>query len=111
MVFFASSMALVAYSFQRVVPGLGLSARTTATHAWRMYTLQPAVALLIAWLVFTLECILFNNPSSYGTMQGYLDEGIWWRAFVFTVPRDFAAPILAMLACGTASASFRIWCW
>ena len=104
MLFFVGAMAVVAYSFRRdVVEGTNPALDPGAVaRLWRTRISALAAALAFALLVFTLVSILINNPYNYGTMQGLQDEGIWWRAFVFETPRDFAAPLLALMAVGAA---------
>lgn len=104
MLFFVGAMSVVAYSFRRDViahnrPTLDV---THARKVWQIQIRALAMALTFALLAFTLVSILVNNPHSFGTMQGLQDEGIWWRAFVFEVPRDFAAPLLALMSVGAA---------
>ena len=100
-VFFVGCLFLVATSFRRDIRppniaevSVGLAA---ARRAWRERMLPLAVALFVAFAVFTIACVLFNNPNNFGTPQGMEDQGIWWRAFVFEAPRDFAAPLLALM--------------
>jgi len=100
-VFFVGCLILVAASFRRDIRppsiatvSVGLAA---ARRAWRERMLPLVVALFVAFAVFTIACVLFNNPNNFGTPQGMEDQGIWWRAFVFEAPRDFAAPLLALM--------------
>jgi hypothetical protein len=104
MLFFVGAMVVVAYSFRREV----LEGKTPAIELaqvrrlWRTRISALVTALAFALLAFTMVSILVNNPYNYGTMQGLQDQGIWWRAFVFETPRDFAAPLLALMAVGAA---------
>jgi hypothetical protein len=102
MAFLVTSMYVVAQSFGRDVESRSGQrvpvSSATARDIWRMRMRTLWTALLAASVVFSLACILVNNPYNYGTPQGVADQGIWWRAFVFETPRDFVAPILALLA-------------
>lgn len=104
MLFFVGTMGVVAYSFRRDIdsgPG-AVPEPSLVTALWRRRIAALAHGLIPPLVAFTLASVLVNNPYNYGTPQGVADEGIWWQAFVFDVPRDFAAPLLAMGAVVTA---------
>ena len=59
--------------------------------------LSLSVVLLAAFAVFSVVCLLLNNPHDFGTPKAEEDQGIWWCAFVFDTPHDFVAPMLALM--------------
>ncbi len=93
--FFLGCMIPVAYSFCREVGRPGEP--DGALRAWRQRIWPLSAALLVACIVFSLVCVLVNNPHDFGSPQAEADQGIWWRAFVFNTPRDFVAPMLALM--------------
>src|SRR5882757_2198531 len=91
---FLGCMILVAYSFRRDVrPQKDLEA---APQIWRQRMLAAGLALFASFVVFSVICLLLNNPHDFGTPLAEEDQGIWWRAFIFNTPHDFAAPMLAL---------------
>jgi hypothetical protein len=94
--FFLGCLILVAYSFRRDVAGP--DGMRVTPRFWRQRLLPLSVALFVAFLVFSLVCTLVNNPHDFGTPRAKTDQGIWLRAFVFKTPRDFVAPMLALMA-------------
>jgi len=111
MLFFVGAMAVVAYSFRRDLVAYSVAELdpSQARKLWKQRIASLVVALSVALLAFTLVSVLVNNPYNYGTAQGLADEGIWWRAFIFEIPRDFAAPILAALAVAAAICIVPYW--
>jgi len=93
--FFLGCMILVAYSFRRDVVQSGEV--KVAPRLWRQRLLPLSVTLFVAFMVFSLICLLVNNPHDFGTPKAIGDQGIWLRAFVFSTPHDFVAPMLALM--------------
>ena len=92
---FLGCMILVAYSFRRDVrPPNGSE---PAPQIWRQRMLPLSLALFASFAVFSVICLLLNNPHDFGTSKAEEDQGIWWRAFVFDTPHDFVAPMLALM--------------
>lgn len=102
MLFFVGCMSLVSqliwHELRRATDNPTSISSDEARRRLRGILSIAVAALAVAWLAFTLECILINNPHNFGTAAGAADQGIWWRAVVFESPRDFAAPILAALS-------------
>ncbi len=93
--FFLGCMIPVAYSFRLDVRPLDEA--EPATPVWCLRMSPLSVALLAAFGIFSVVCLLLNNPHDFGTPEAEEDQGIWWRAFVFDTPHDFVAPILALM--------------
>ena len=100
--YFVGCLILVGRSFGRDVstpPAIAGAPTLASARPALLARLLPLACMLCAsWLVFTFVCVLFNNPDHFGTLSGLADDGVWWRAFIFQTPRDFTAPILALMA-------------
>ena len=92
---FLGCMILVAYSFRRDVRPSGEA--EPAPQIWSQRMLPLGIALFVSFVVFSVICLLLNNPHDFGTPKAEDDQGIWWRAFVFDTPHDFVAPMLALM--------------